>query len=121
MKGDSSKPGWQARAVKGISEFPPDKKQRKKVLTVGANVPWQFKSLLTMAARRRGISVSGYVRRALSAFVANDLGMPLEDVLKELPYPAPHGTVGAQWVHNDLTPQDHDTGEGYGDWKNLAL
>lgn len=120
MRGDTSKPGWQDRAVRGAG-IAPGQKDGKKALSVGTNVPWQFKALLSMAAKRRGISISGYIRRALSAYIATDLEMKYEDVLKELPFPAPFGMQGAQWLHNELNPQDHDTGEGYGDWRNLAL
>lgn len=121
MRGDTSRAGWQQRAVHGVGVTSGERERKKKVLTVGANVPWQFKALISMAAKRRGISISGYVRRALAAFVASDLEMSYEDVLREFPYPAPSGASGAQWVHNDLTPQDFDNGEGYGDWRNLAL
>lgn len=121
MRGDSSKPGWQERAVKGASSFPQDSYRKTKVVTLGSNVPWQFKALVAMAAKRRGISIAGYLRRAVAAFVAVDLEMAYEDVLKELPFPAPTGKTGATWSDPDLAPEDHDTGEGYGDWKNLAL
>lgn len=116
---DASRPGWQERVIEGISE--PPKGKSNKMLSVGANVSWQFKALLSMAAKRRGISIAGYVRRALAAFIATDLEMSLEDVLKEASFPSPYGVANGQWMRDDIAPGDHDTGEGYGDWKNLAL
>jgi hypothetical protein len=114
---DQSKPGWQERAIRGIST----NKRKSKQASLHMDVPYQFKPLLAMAARRRGISQSGYMRRAVAAFVAQDLQMPYEDVLDGMQTPHPNNATRAGWAELEFIPGEQDNGEGYGDWKNLAL
>jgi hypothetical protein len=114
---DASKPGWQQRAVGGIAS----NNRRSKQASLHIDVPYHFKALLALASRKRGISQTGYMRRAVAAFVASDLGIPLEDVLDGMQMPYPANNTRAGWVELDFTPGVGDTGEGYGDWKNLAL
>ena len=70
-----------------------------------------FTSLMRKAARRRGMSGAAYSRRAIAAFIAQDLQMPFEDVCNTFPAPKPEGStgVGVIWPRDD--------GQGYGNWE----
>jgi hypothetical protein len=76
---------------------------------------------LRAAAGLRGISVAGYVRRAIGSFVAADLGVPNAEVLRHVPMAAPRG----KWVRRPIADpskgattagRTHDTGVGFGPW-----
>jgi hypothetical protein len=68
--------------------------------------------LLMAAARRRQVSPTGYIRRAMLSFIAHDLNMRLEDVLvhdprfsppgSRHPIPDPEGRMGGSWEIEDL-------------------
>lgn len=70
-----------------------------------------FRTLLDEAAERRDISLGGYGRRAMGAFIAHDLGIPLPEVLRHSAFPAAYqrGTGGK-------VSRTNDTGEGKGLW-----
>lgn len=91
-------------------------------ITVVSDV--EFRRLLRAAADRRGISASGYVRRAVSAFVAADLGLPWEQVCAHVPKPSPpEGTMRAlpREQHPLYNPGRWvDDGAGYGSWSVVA-
>lgn len=72
---------------------------------------WEFVGLLSRAARLRGMTNSAYARRAVSAFIANDLQIPFEDVCKTSP--------GVEHVAltNEGVVWPPDDGVGYGNWK----
>ena len=78
-----------------------------------ANVQVQFgadlRPFLTEAARRRGISLSGYMRRAAFAFVAADLGADPRDLFA-MDLPLKYGPAP------DDTDRDID-GERFGRWE----
>lgn len=67
---------------------------------------------LVHAARRRGISLSGYVRRAVLAHVALDLGLEAVDLFKLDGKIAPIGSGGG----HALAGRDLD-GSLYGRWE----
>ena len=70
-----------------------------------------FTDLVRKAARRRGMNNSAYVRRAVAAFIANDLQIPFEDICQMFPAPGPerYTGYGVNWPRDD--------GEGYGEWE----
>lgn len=68
------------------------------------------------AARRRGITLAGYARRALVAMIAFDLGMPPEELSKNMAQPQPYG--GETPMKKGST---HDDYQGHGRWKILGL
>jgi hypothetical protein len=88
-------PGWQSRLAARVNEDQRGKADRRGAgmrnwparLTVVCDV--QFRVLLRQAANARGISASGYARRAVAAFVAADLGLELPEVCAHLPKPSP--------------------------------
>lgn len=68
--------------------------------------------LLLAASRRRGVSPTGYIRRAMLSFIAHDLNRPFEEVLAHDPrfspigsrHPVadPEGKLGGSWEIEDL-------------------
>lgn len=96
------RPDWRER----VKRRGPD--ERMKMFSFRAT--GDFIVVMSRAARRRGMSNSAYVRRAVSAFIASDLEMPFEDVC------ALHPAVErAELTKNGLVwPQDD--GKGYGNW-----
>jgi hypothetical protein len=80
-----------------------------------------FLAALRAAAGLRGISVAGYVRRAIGTFVAADLGIPPAEVLRHVPQAAPRG----KWVRRPIADpkrgattagRTRDDGIGFGPW-----
>lgn len=60
---------------------------------------------LSQAAEARGMGRAAYVRRAVAAFVAADLGVSFKDLLRDV---AP--------VDKPNLANSYDDGEGYGPW-----
>lgn len=75
------------------------------------NVGLGFTKALNEAARRRGISRVGYLRRAVGAFLAADLDLDYADIMSTCPVPAPW-TPQRAWV----TAAGDDDGVGFGTW-----
>lgn len=80
-----------------------------------------FLAALRAAAGLRGISVAGYVRRAIGSFIAADLGVPAAEILRHVPAAAPRG----KWVRRPIRDpkagsrsagRTHDDGVGFGPW-----
>jgi hypothetical protein len=89
----------------------------------------EFKTLIIAAAKRRDISLTGYIRRAVAKQVAADLGLPITEVLIHSPYPSAFGEklppeayripVVRECRNGRLLPCAEcapDDGKGYGDW-----
>lgn len=64
----------------------------------------------TRAARKRGISTEGYIRRAVLAMVCHDLGIPWDEMMAD---EGPVGRFGRGGVH-DREPK---RGKGFGEWQ----
>lgn len=80
----------------------------------GVELNVRLDELLRRAARQRGITFVGYMRRALTAFIAYDLGMEFEEVVtlnKQVVKPMSSG-----W--KKLGPDD---GHGFGQWRIESL
>ncbi len=95
--------GWEYRAVRGINRDP----YERGYFQAGMS----FFSALRQAAKKRGISGNAYLRRAVAAFAAKDLGIPIEEVLQDSP--------SASWERNrdektGTWKKAFDDGSGYG-------
>lgn len=110
---DPSKPGWQDRVMEKVRENQKGtKRHQERISGVLATYDEPFRLLLEEACRRRNISRQGYARRAIAAFIADDLGLPLEEVLKNCAIPFEYnGTVGRKPVRTE------DNGKGFGPWR----
>lgn len=71
----------------------------------------EFIALLRKAALRRGMNNAAYARRAMAAFIAQDLQMPFEEVCNTCPTPGPQKRSGRGFVW------PRDDGKGYGNWE----
>jgi hypothetical protein len=82
----------------------------------------QLNVLLVKAAAARDMSLAGYARRALCAFLAHDLGMDFAQVCALTPKPAPAGQVAWGRLSGGAHPSKNpgrwaDDGLGYGTWE----
>jgi hypothetical protein len=91
-------------------------------LTVVCDI--EYRRLLRQAANARGMSATGYVRRATSAFIAADLDLPFEAVVALTPKPTPpEGAM--KGMPADQHPLRNpgkwrDDGLGHGVWQVCA-
>ena len=69
-----------------------------------------------MAAEKRGISLQGYMRRALAAFVAYDLGLDMTKVLEDGPATLAWGRTGGKVLDENGNVITQEDGKGYGQW-----
>lgn len=114
---DPSVPGWQERAIARVRQ----RQRKSKRSTERKNGMYLFfddemRVLLDEACARRDISLTGYGRRAMIAFIAHDLGMELEDVARYAAEPAGYGAGGGGRL-----VRTQDTGIGKGLWRILGL
>jgi hypothetical protein len=116
-----SEPGWQQRAVRGLEEA---NAQKNWMRNVHLRASWKFLSLVKLAARERGISTQGYIRRAISAFLVRDLGLAWEEIVDLCPRTTPFDQASPEAIQVRLDYQQAkkdgvllcDDGKGYGDW-----
>lgn len=115
---DPSRPGWEARAIAAVDEREAKRAaqftQRKRGVTRQVSVDEEFDRLLVLAAEARGISIIGYMRRAIARQIAKDLDMDWEQLLAHVPQATPHGGMPV----GGTLKQTYDDGLGYGNWSN---
>lgn len=97
------KEGWEQRVKENALG------RKRKSFTIRTS--WDFVTLVNKAARMRGMTSSAYARRAVAAFIANDLQMPFEDVCKTMP------PVQALHINLLRKASPPDNGQGYGEWE----
>ena len=122
---------WKRRIVEKVPENERDRKRwrdahRGPEFHIRLSVP--FRRMIIAAAKARGISLTGYIRRAVARQVAKDLGLEWEYVLAHCAYPPAFGKTmppqdklvyrveGSRRVADRLSTVDDGT--GYGDWTN---
>jgi hypothetical protein len=128
LPGDAAggRPGWQGRLLALV-----ENNERQKAAGRGSGSKhWpartvlisdiEFRGLLHQAASARGMSRAGYVRRAVAAFVAADLGLELVEVAAHMPRPTPDG--GPMALPAAEHPRNNpgkwaDDGVGFGSWE----
>ena len=109
---DASVPGWEERVLAAVRKSQGRSNRwtdRRNGTLLAYDDP--FRVLLNEAAKRRGISMSGYCRRAVAAFIARDLGISLERVVSYTAAPAPYGTGAGGRLR-----KTQDSGQGFGPW-----
>lgn len=111
---DPEEPGWQQRAMDAVvARRKKTKRNGERKNGLGVYYDDGFRPLLDEACRRRGISMAGYARRAVAAFVAHDLGLPLSEVAADMARPTGYRVEGGHG-RGDKT---HDDARGMGPWK----
>ena len=111
---DPSTPGWQQKAldrVIGRQRTSKRHSQRRNAFCLYFDDP--FRVLLDAAAHRRGMSLSGYARRAIAAMIAHDLGLAPSDVMRHAPRPTEYRALAG----HGRTTKTEDDGKGYGPWR----
>lgn len=112
-----SEPGWEERAIAAVRARQHETRranERKNGLYVFFDDPMRV--LLDEACFRRGISLTGYMRRAMAAFIAYDLDLPLEEVTRHGAQPAGYGATGG-----GRRTRTQDNGRGMGPWDITGL
>jgi hypothetical protein len=115
---DPSAPGWQERAVSRVIARqrvtkPRNGSRRRGVLQVFWDP--EFSVLLDEAAERRGMTAASYARRAVATWVARDLGIPVQAILRYCAAVTPYG-VPAPGGRRAPGERTIDDGTGYGEW-----
>ena len=86
---------WRTKALEDVARG--EQKRRLQTTRWGSQFHIRltptYKSLLRAAAEARGITIVGYIRRAVAKQVAKDLEMDWDEVLIHSPYPAPFGNI----------------------------
>lgn len=111
--------GWQERAlgrVRSRQRLSSRSAQRKHGIYIFMDD--EMKVLIDEAAHRRGISMSGFVRRATAALVAHDLGLDFKDVVK---YSAKPNDYEQKRLGNGARPSRQDDGEDFGQWNITGI
>lgn len=119
LKDYKSKEGWREQmAEEMLTKENKDISYREHIARPRIQLGMALNSALNRAAHKRGMSRVGYIRRAVAAFAANDLGEDFKEILLDSPSIDPYrgGTAGGKRVKGS-----HDDGEGYGDWKITGL
>lgn len=112
------RPDWREGFAEEIESTPSrDRRFREDYVRPSIIVGQRMNVMLNVAAYQRGISRSGYIRRAVAAFIAGDLGVPIEDVVSDSPPPRGYHDNGRVPM-DDVTVNDdgQDSGKGYGEW-----
>lgn len=114
---DPEDPNWMANALDRVRAREVTINRRKR-RTRGTFLYYDdgLREFFDEAARRRGMTLAGYARRALVAMIAFDLNVDAEELSKYTAQPQPYGAVtparrGA--THDDFT--------GHGRWRILGL
>lgn len=122
---------WRQKALEAVART--EQKRRLQTTRWGSQFHIRltptFKSLVRMAAENRGITIVGYIRRAVAKQVAYDLGMEWHEVLIYSPYPAAYGEILPDDAHRVYVKRERrdgvvlrvlesvpDDGTGFGDW-----
>lgn len=112
-----SVPGWQERAIERVRARQHKTRrayERRNGLYLFFDDP--LRVLLDEACMRRNISLTGYCRRALVAFLAHDLGMPIAEVAKHTAVPTNYGATGGGRL-----VRTQDDAKGKGPWQITGL
>ena len=112
-----STPGWQERAIERVRARQHKTRrayERRNGLYLFFDDP--LRVLLDEACMRRNISLTGYCRRALVAFLAYDLDMPIEEVAQHTAVPTAYGATGGGRL-----VRTKDDAKGQGPWRVTHL
>lgn len=113
-RGDRVAADWRATVMGRVEGKARERRNRNGMIRdarLSLHVGHGFARALNEAAALRGISRVGYLRRAVAAFLAADLGVPFEELTAQCPVPAAF-TRERAWV----TGAGDDDGRGFGTW-----
>lgn len=107
---DQETPTWREAALTAVRLSVEDEYSRQPNRNFRVRVPLQWVKLMQKAARSRGMSTTGYMRRAIMSWVSHDLNMDWFELMEDEPNVAP-GRPAASNPHVFLG------GEGFGAWR----
>jgi len=119
-KADGREEGWEGRLLTRVNEAEADRLNRRgRKRDVQLRTEWdiEMQALLRMAAEKRGITPTGYARRAIAAFVAHDLDLPFEELCGFFAYPMAPGKVMTDEGVRLKKGRTKDDGQGFGSWQ----
>jgi hypothetical protein len=106
-------PNWMENALARVRERQRGNKQQRHRRN-GSYLFYddEFRAYIDEAAERRGMSLSGYMRRCIAAFLSHDLGVPFSEIVQHTAKPnaSMKGTVPG------MQKRTQDDGRGFGPW-----
>lgn len=111
---DPEVPGWQQRAMERVSEHQGKRKKESGGRTRGMFLFFDdpVRVLLDEASHRRDISLTGYGRRAMAAFIAHDLGIPMSEITQHMAKPGKY----RKQTNTGGPNRTMDDAQGHGLW-----
>ena len=110
---------WQRNALEKVDALMEETKKKTKKgfdyrgARFALRVSPTFIALTHRAAIARNISLAGYIQRALARQLADDLDIPVREILAAATAPGVYDVNSG--VHR-YVPKGPDTGEGHGTW-----
>ena len=114
---DQEDPAWMENALDRVRARETTINRRKR-RTRGTFIYYDdpLRQFFDEAARRRGMTLAGYARRALVAMIAFDLKVDAEELSKNMAQPQPYGGVVPE-----RKGATYDDFRGHGSWRILGL
>lgn len=110
---DQATPGWQSRLVDHVWV---EQNRVRSLTCLQVAMGLEMRALIRAAADTRGMGTSAYMRRAVLAFAAADLGMDFEHVCSMSPPVRPDRSHGRAGKPAGTHGPGRDDGTGYGHW-----
>jgi hypothetical protein len=108
-----STPGWQSRLIDHVWV---DQNRVRSLTCLQVAMGFEMRALIRAAADTRAMGTSAYVRRAVLAFAAADLGIDFTHACSMSPPVKPDRTHGRAGKPAGTHGPGRDTGAGYGHW-----
>lgn len=108
-----SVPGWQDKITDAVWA---DEGRKRHLIPLQVAMGMPLRVLIRECADRRGMSSVAYVRRAVAAFIAADLGMSLQGVAAMCPPVRTDRSHGRAGKFAGTHGHGEDDGLGYGHW-----
>lgn len=113
---DRSDPDWKQNLLERLGQSAATKgrsAQHRRSWSTQVFADTEFGLMVKEAARGRGLSISSYIRRAIGAKVAEDLGLEFSQVMSHCARAVPFDSTGPGWNNRQRT---YDDGAGHGRW-----
>lgn len=119
LREKKSAPGWRDKVAEGLESSPPkDRTWRAGIVRPRVELGETLNKAINRAAEKRGMSRIGYIRRAVAAMIAYDLGEEFTDILVDSPRIRTYYPSGKNFEQH--LKHYGDDGQGFGAWKIVA-
>jgi uncharacterized protein (DUF1778 family) len=102
---------WRERIVEQVEATT----SKRKRLSISVNVDAEQHRLIQEACRRRGISMTGFMRRAAMSFTAHDLELVWDEIMADEQGVKPFAEIGDPAQFRGNVPLA--SGKGFGEWQ----